>query len=241
MAFETETIVLPDSESMAVRAREWLVERCREAIVSRGRCLVALSGGSTPKRLYELLAELPANSIDWSKVILLWGDERDVGEDHPDSNFRMVRLALLDRLVGVRPKALPIPCGKLTASQAADAYEATLKGLADDGDLRIDVVFLGLGDDAHTASLFPETSALSVKDRWVVTNEVPKLKTTRVTLTEPLINKAHHVAFLVCGANKRWALDKIHGSERNPRLYPSQLIQPAGKLWWFLDESAANR
>ncbi len=241
MPAEIETIVLPDSESMAMRARDWLVERCHQAIASRGRCMVALSGGSTPKRLYELLAELPEKSIDWSKVVLLWGDERDVGEDHPDSNFRMVRVALLDRLDGVRPQALPIPCGKQSASQAADAYEATLKALAIDGDLKIDIVFLGLGDDAHTASLFPETSAISVKDRWVVANEVPKLKTTRVTLTEPIINNAHHVAFLVCGANKRWALDKIHGSERNPNLYPSQLIQPAGKLWWFLDQAAADR
>jgi 6-phosphogluconolactonase len=241
MTTETETIVLPDSESMALRAREWLVERCREAIESRGQCIVALSGGSTPKRLYELLAELPTSSIDWSKIVLLWGDERDVGEDHPDSNFRMVRLALLDRLQGVSPKFFPIPCGKMTASQAADEYEKTLRQLAVDGNLKIDVVFLGLGDDAHTASLFPETSALTVKDRWVVANEVPKLKTTRITLTEPIINQAHHVAFLVCSANKRWALDKIQGSERDPNLYPSQLIRPSGKLWWFLDQAAANR
>ena len=241
MPVETATLVLPDSESMALQARNWLVERCRESIATRGRCLVALSGGSTPKRLYELLADLPANSIDWSKVVLLWGDERDVGEDHPDSNFRMVRMALLDRLAGDLPQALPIPCGKQLASQAADEYETTLKGLAIDGELKIDIVFLGLGDDAHTASLFPETSAILVKDRWVVANEVAKLKTTRVTLTEPIINNAHHVAFLVCGASKRWALDKIHGPERNPSLYPSQLIQPAGKLWWFLDQAAADR
>jgi 6-phosphogluconolactonase len=233
-----ETIVSPDPETTARTVRDWFVDRCRDTVSARGRCLVALSGGSTPKRLYELLAELPDLAIDWSKVILIWGDERDVPEDHADSNYRMVRHALLDRLGQRQPTIHRIPTGSLSADDAANAYEKTLKQVIGVSDPAIDIVFLGLGDDAHTASLFPETTAIEVCDRWCVSNEVPKLNTTRITLTAPLLNNASHVAFLVCGANKRWALDKIHGSERNSALYPAQLIQPSGTLWWFLDQAA---
>jgi 6-phosphogluconolactonase len=238
MSRMNEMIIFPDQETVACAVRDWFVDRCREAIIARGRCLVSLSGGSTPKRLYELLAELPASAVDWSKVVLLWGDERDVSEDHSDSNYRMVRLALLDRLGSNKPMYCRIPTGTMKAEEAADAYEATLKEVIGESDPALDIVFLGLGDDAHTASLFPETKALEVNDRWCVANEVPKLKTTRITLTESLLNNASHVAFVVCGANKRWALDRVSESNKNPVLYPAQLIQPSGKLWWFLDKAA---
>lgn len=238
MTPSTETVVSPDPESTAVAARDWFVERCREAVSSAGGCIVALSGGSTPKRLYELLAELPSGTIDWSKVVLLWGDERNVPAEHADSNFKMVRSALLDRLTGDQPKYYRIPTGETSAEAAAKEYDQLLHELLGKHQPAIDIVFLGLGDDAHTASLFPETQALAVRDRLAVANEVPKLNTTRVTMTASLLNSASHVAFLVCGANKRWALDKIQGSERNTDLYPAQLIQPSGKLWWFLDQAA---
>jgi 6-phosphogluconolactonase len=234
-------LVATDAEAVAKMACDWFIERCGEAIARKGVCWVALSGGSTPKRLYELLAELPAGLIDWSKVVLCWGDERNVAADHADSNYRMVKLSLLDKLNSSTPTVHRIRCGELSPEDACEAYERLLRSHANDGYLRFDIVLLGLGDDAHTASLFPETSALTASGRWVVSNEVSKLKTTRVTMTAELINAGHDVAFLVCGANKRWALDKIFGHERNPNLYPAQLVAPSGRLWWFLDEAANQR
>lgn len=227
----------PTSEDVAVAARDWFVERCAEAIAARGKCIVALSGGSTPKRLYELLSEVEVGAIDWTRVHLFWGDERDVPANHADSNFRMVREALLNRLTTQKPTVYRIPTGQQPVERAAREYELKMREFACGGPFHFDVVFLGLGEDAHTASLFPETLALTITDRWVVANQVLKLSTNRVTLTAPILNSARHVAFLVCGANKQWAIDKIQGAIRNPTLYPAQLIQPEGQLWWFTDES----
>lgn len=235
------TIVSANPEAVAVAARDWFVAKCNEAIQRRGVCWVALSGGSTPKRLYELLAELPIGTIEWSDVVLCWGDERNVGPEHADSNFRMVKQALLDRLTSSLPTVHRIPCGELPAETAADRYEELLRSRAENEVLRFDIVLLGLGDDAHTASLFPETTALSESSRWVVANFVSKLNTTRVTMTADILNAGRDVAFLVCGISKRWALDKIFGNERNSQLYPAQLINPQGQLWWFLDEAAHQR
>lgn len=230
--------VYANAEEVADAARDWFVDRAREAISQRGRCLVALSGGSTPKRLYELLAELPQGTIDWPKVELFFGDERDVAADHPESNYRMVRLALIDRLATIQPRVYPIPCGAFPPEEAAHRYEELLHQIADGPNFIFDVIFLGLGNDAHTASLFPGTRAIHEHSRWVVANEVPQLKTWRVTMTAPLLNAGRDVAFLVCGGNKRWALDRAEDPDRQPNLYPVQLIQPAEPAWWFLDAAA---
>ncbi len=233
----SQTVQLPNSEAVAMAARTWFVERVQQAIVERGRCLVSLSGGSTPKRLYELLAELGDGEIEWPKVHLFWGDERDVRLDHVDSNYRMVRQALLDRLKTSKPVVHRIPTGDQTPDRAAREYELRMREFARGAPFHFDIVLLGLGDDAHTASLFPDTTALTITDRWVVANQVEKLATTRVTLTAPILNAARSVAFLVCGSSKQWAIDKIRGAVRNPNLYPAQLIQPEGELWWFVDEA----
>jgi len=227
-------------EQVALAARNWFVSVAIMSILQRGQCVVALSGGSTPKRLYQLLAELPVGLIDWSKVHLFWGDERNVPCDHPDSNFKMVREALLDRIAGGKPIVHAIPTDGLTPAEAALEYERTMRSLAGPNPFVFDVVLLGLGDDAHTASLFPDTTALKILNRWVVENEVPKLNTTRITLTATILNASRHTAFLVCGASKQWALGKIHSAERNSNLYPAQLIRPVGDLWWFMDEAASN-
>jgi 6-phosphogluconolactonase len=233
-------VVREDPERVAFAAREWFIDRCLAAIRRRGRCLVALAGGSTPKRLYELLAELPAGTLPWSKLTLFWGDERDVGEEHPDSNFGMVSAAWLRRLGQEQPRYHRIPCGQQPAAAAAEEYERLLRGYAEDGRLSFDIVLLGLGDDAHTASLFPGTTALSETDRWVVANDVPQHRTTRITLTAPILNQARHVAFLVCGANKGSALMQVFGEVVDPRQYPAQLIEPAGECRWFFDAAAAQ-
>ncbi len=230
-------VQFPTAEDVAVAARDWFVDRCKQAIDARGKCIVALSGGSTPKRLYELLSEVSEGTIDWPKVHLFWGDERDVPANHAQSNYRMVREALLDRLTAAKPAVYRIPTGQQSVERAAREYELKMREFACGAPFQFDVVFLGLGDDAHTASLFPETLALTITDRWVVANQVLKLSTNRVTMTAPILNAARHVAFLVCGSNKQWAIDKIQGATRNPNLYPAQLIQPEGELWWFTDES----
>lgn len=236
----SHSIIQSTPEQVALAARNWFVSIAIMSILQRDRCLVALSGGSTPKRLYQLLAELPEGLIDWSRVHLFWGDERNVPSDHPDSNYRMVREALLDRIVGEKPVVHAIPTDGSTPCEAANNYERTMRSIAGSSPFVFDIVLLGLGDDAHTASLFPETAALKVTNRWAIENEVPKLNTTRISLTAPILNSSRNTAFLVCGESKQWALGKIHSAERNATLYPAQLIRPIGDLWWFLDEAASN-
>ena len=233
----SHTVQRTTSDEVAFAARDWFVERTKQAIAERGKCLVSLSGGSTPKRLYELLSQLEPGAIDWPKVHLFWGDERDVPLDHVDSNYRMVKQSLLDRLGDCKPVVHRIPTGGQPADQAAREYELKMREFSRGAPFHFDVVLLGLGDDAHTASLFPETLALSVSDRWVAANYVEKLSATRVTLTAPILNEARNVAFLVCGPSKQWAIDKVRGPCRNPFLYPAQLIEPAGELWWFIDST----
>ena len=248
-----QTIVKPNAEEVAIAATEWLMETIRECIAARGSCSIALSGGSTPKRLYQLIAENEFKSIDWSRVTLIWGDERNVPHDHVDSNYLMVREAWLDRIdVRANPKSmpniLPVQIHPKSPERAAAEYEATIRrALSTDedkvsGDIpSIDVVLLGLGDDAHTASLFPETEALNETHHLFVANFVPKFSAYRLTLTAPMINAARNIAFLVCGGSKRPAVDVVLHGPRHPDEYPAQLIEPKlGRLWWFLDTAAAS-
>lgn len=236
-------VTCPTAESVALSARDWIVHRIRESIEARERCVVALSGGSTPKRLYELLAELPEDTVDWSRVHLVWGDERNVPLDHPDSNFGMVRTVLLNPLGKQGPNVYPVPVDPDSPEKTAEYYEATLRSLLCNGNRNrfpvIDVVLLGLGDDSHTASLFPHSTALTEKQKWVVANPVEKLNTVRITMTAPLLNAGRDVAFLVCGKGKQSAIGTIWHGEQNTARYPAQLIQPTpGNLWWFLDTDA---
>lgn len=197
---------------------------------------LVLSGGSTPRALYELLTE--TDEIDWLKVHIFWGDERCVPPDHADSNYRMAREALLDHV--------PLPHANIhriraeqDPEQAAESYEDELRHyLGPDG--RFDLVLLGMGDDGHTASLFPETAALDETERLVLANNVPQLETWRITLTAPLINRARNVAFLVAGENKAAPLREVLHGPRQPHRYPAQMIAPEnGRLVWFVDQAAA--
>jgi 6-phosphogluconolactonase len=247
-----QTIVKPNAEEVAIAATEWLVETIRECIAARGKCSISLSGGSTPKRLYQLIAENETKSLDWSQVILIWGDERNVPHDHVDSNCLMVREAWLNRLDPADPKtipqAVPVEIHSKSPERAAAEYDAKLRQIltSDDDDPQpefpaIDIVLLGLGDDAHTASLFPETDALNETEHLFVANFVPKLSAYRLTMTAPMINSARNIAFLVCGASKRPAVDVVLHGPRHPDEYPAQLIEPKlGRLWWFLDTAAAS-
>ena len=197
-----------------------------------------LAGGSTPKATYEILARDYADRIDWSNVHVFFGDERTVPPDHEDSNYRMAREALLDHVpVGSVHRMQ----GELPPGEAAEAYEQDLRNFFGAEEVpRFDLILLGTGPDGHTASLFPETSALEVHDRWVVANPVLKLDTTRITLTVPVINAARAVYFLVAGEGKARPVAEILEGDPDPREYPASLIQPQGGPEWMLDQPAAS-
>ena len=235
---------LSDREAVCRDAADEFVRCVAAAVATRGRFSVALSGGSTPKRLYELLAERPfRDDIDWTRLEIFWGDERAVPPDHADSNYGMTRRALLSRV--------PLPEGRVhrlrgeapDLDAAAHEYEAEIARVLDASPggepPRLDLVLLGLGSDAHTASLFPNTAALRESLRWVVANDVEKLDTRRLTMTSLLLNRARRVLFLVAGRDKREALTTVLEGEFDPERRPAQLIRPeAGELLWLADEAA---
>lgn len=246
----TQIIIKPSSEEVTLAVTEWLIDSIRDVLQGQATCSIALSGGTTPKRLYTHLAETELHSLDWSKVRLFWGDERNVEADDPESNYRMVNEAWLDRARKVGetrcvPNFFPVPVSTAHPEKAARIYSETIRrelnaGVASGPVPVLDIVLLGLGDDCHTASLFPETSALAASlDEIFVSNFVPKLDAYRLTMTLPLLNSAKQVAFLVCGAGKKAAVDVVWHGPRQGELYPAQLIQPGrGNLLWFLDSAA---
>ncbi len=213
----------------------------REAIAERGVCHVALSGGSTPKRLFGVLAAMGRDALPWDQIELWWGDERTVPADHADSNYRMARESLIEPLALTRIH--PIDGGASDPAAAARAYETELTAVVG-APPELDLVWLGMGPDGHTASLFPESPALVEDRRWVVANPVDspltKGPTTRITLTARAINGARHVRFLIAGADKADALASVLSGPRRPASFPSQLIL-TDDLVWFVDEAAAAR
>ena len=228
--------VYESPEKLAEAAAREFATKAAEAIEERGRFAVVLAGGSTPKATYGILARDYTDSIDWGKVHVFFGDERTVPPDHEDSNYRMAREALLDHIrVGSVHR---IRC-ELPPDDSAAAYKEDLREFFG-GLPQFDLILLGIGGDGHTASLFPETPALEVQDRWVVANPVPKLDTTRVTLTVPVINAARLVVFLVAGEDKAEALKEILEGDADPREYPATLVRPPTGPDWMLDHAAAR-
>jgi 6-phosphogluconolactonase len=224
--------VHPDRAALVQRSRDLIVARIHDAVAARDRCTLALAGGSTPKPLYAALAEA---DLPWQKLHILWGDERYVPITHPDSNAGMAKAAWLDQ-VPIPPEQIYItPTDRPTPAAAAAAYEDTLQTLLAPDPL-IDIVLLGMGDDGHTASLFPHTPALAVGDRAVTVGN--KDGQPRITLTAPALNQSRCVLFLVAGANKQPALAQVFAPSGDAQAYPSRLIQPQGELWWLLDAAA---
>ena len=237
----------PDAEAVSRGASEEFVRCAREAIAARGRFIVTLSGGSTPKRMFEMLADKPCrDQVEWAKVHIFWGDERSVPPDHKDSNYRMAHEAMLARLPIPVAQIHRIEAERTDRDAAAHDYQTAIaKTLGVDAKgppPAFDLVLLGMGPDGHTASLFPGTTALTETTRWVVVNFVPKFNTDRVTLTTSILNKARQVLFLVAGADKTQPLfEVIEGPPDTTRL-PSQLIKPtAGALIWFVDRLAVAK
>ncbi len=232
-------LVYETPAEIAEAAARDFAARAEEAIGERGRFAVALAGGSTPKATYEALARDYADKLDWGRVRAFFGDERTFPPDHVDSNYRMAHEALLSRVPvgGVHRMR-----GELPPAEAAAAYEEELREFfGPDESPSLDLVLLGLGEDGHTASLFPETSALDVTDRLVVANPVLKLETTRLTLTIPVINAAKAVTFLVAGEGKAQALREVLEGDADPRAYPAKLVHPeSGDLTWMVDRAAAS-
>jgi len=236
---DPEIKVLPDSVGIAHEAAERIIAAARRAADEDRTFSLALAGGSTPKALYELLATTPYKSrIEWPRVEIFFGDERTVPPDHKDSNYKMAHEALLSKV--------PIPGdnvyrmkGELDPNEAAKQYGQMLKEkFAEDG---LDMVLLGMGDDGHTASLFPETAALDEAKHRCVANFVPKLSTWRITLTAPFINRSRDVLVLVAGASKATRLAEVLEGPRDPRRLPVQLIQPIhGRTTWLTDVAAAG-
>ena len=237
--------VEPDSAATARRAAQYFVEMAGEAVAAQGRARIAISGGSTPKAAFQLLAD-PNQPwrwrMPWDNLDLFWVDERTVPPDNAESNFRMTREALLDH-VPLKPEQIHRIQGELPPHDAADAYESDLRSSfhLDGSDLpRFDLLALGMGPDGHTASLFPHTAALHEKNRLVVANQVPQMDTWRITLTWKVINNASSVFFLIAGTDKAAVLNQVLSGPRDPETLPSQLIWPhSGILTLILDKAAA--
>jgi 6-phosphogluconolactonase len=225
-------------------AAEEVLRAATDAVEQRGRFTIALSGGSTPKNLYTLIAANASSSLPWERMFFFWGDERHVPPDDPDSNYRMAKEALLSKIPLPPANIFPVPADNPDAAAAAEAYEQTLRkffALAPGEIPRFDLILLGMGPDGHTASLFPETPALQEKERLVVANWVEKLKTSRITFTLPVLNAARGVAFLVSGIDKAAVLHEVLEGNAPPEKYPSKLVRPHdGKLIWFVDRAAAS-
>ncbi len=230
--------VLPDQSTLVARALELILSKIDAAIQQRGRFTIALAGGSTPKPLYEAIAN---QNLPWDKIHVFWGDERYVPSDHPDSNELMARRAWLDRVNIPAANIHAIPTDEAEPALAATKYERHLQEFfrSASGELpSLDVVLLGMGDDAHTASLFPHTEALKVRDRLITVGN--KDSSIRITFTYPFINSARSVIFVVAGANKRPALAQVFAPVADDFTYPSRFIQPQGELWWLLDAAAGG-
>jgi 6-phosphogluconolactonase len=245
--------VQPDADALMRLAADAFVFWTRKAIERRGKAHVALSGGSTPKALFALLATQPyAQQVFWDRVHVWWGDERDVPATHADSNFRMADETLLQRVPIPRANVHRVRT-ELGAEQAAMHYETEIKfafgqiavdpetGAVLDGAgwPVFDLILLGMGDDGHTASLFPGSDALNEQARSVTSHFVEKVGMRRITFTAPLINAADTVLFLVSGAGKAPMLKNVLLGEVNAAQWPSQLIAPHGKLFWMTDAAAA--
>lgn len=237
-----EIRVLADLAAVTAAGRELFLARAERAIRERGSFRVALSGGSTPRKLYEALV---GARIDWSRVLVFFGDERCVPPEHAESNYHMAREALLSKVVIPTSNVHRMYAEIDDARVAAEEYESELVRVfeLEPGELpRFDLVLLGLGPDAHTASLFPGSSALDETKKLVAATFVEKLDAWRVTFTARTIAGARSIAFLVAGADKADAVKAVLEGPRDPRRFPAQLVEaPNGELVWLVDRAAAGR
>lgn len=241
-----EIQIVANLDELSRRVAEEFISRTREAIQAKGFFTGVLSGGSTPKALYTLLANNRyLDQVSWSKIHVFWGDERCVPSTHPESNFRMASDSLLSKVPIPKENIHRMPAEQEDHDRAAQEYEHMLKTFfrLKTGEYpRFDLVLLGMGDDGHTASLFPGTAALKETKRLVVANYIEKLHTYRLTLTAPVINYASNIMFLISGEPKASILKEVVEGAYEPSRLPTQLIQPVeGRLIFLVDRTAASK
>lgn len=235
--------VIPDVEAVSHEAARIFINSAERCISAGGRFSVAVSGGSTPGRLFTLLgSELYADKIDWSRVYFFWVDERCVPKEHKESNFGGAWDSLLSH-ISIPESNIHRIKGEIPPVDGALEYEKELTNFfGADTTPAFDLIFLGMGEDGHTASLFPASDSLEEDKRLAVPVYIEKLKSWRITLTLPVLNNAHSVVFLVTGSNKAEALKEILGRDESAKNYPAYLIKPDnGSLTWLIDNDAASQ
>ncbi|MBE9223501.1 6-phosphogluconolactonase [Cyanobacterium stanieri LEGE 03274] len=227
--------VFPSKSALIASAQEFIIEKIQDTITQKGICTIALAGGSTPKPIYEAIA---LKQLPWDKMHIFWGDERYVAPNHPDSNQKMAKEAWLNK-VDIPPENIhPMPTTGNNPQEDALKHEQEIRNFfqCPQGFPAFDIILLGMGDDGHTASLFPHTQALKNKENLITVGN--KQDSLRLTFSSPLINSSQCVIFLVSGSNKQNALKEVFSKDSNPHEYPSKMIQPQGELIWFLDDDA---
>ena len=244
MSSSPEIRVLTTPQELFAAAAEEVVRTANDAVRQRGRFTLALSGGSTPKSLYNLLATNARNTLPWDRTYFFWGDERHVPPTDPDSNYRMANEAMLSKIPVPASNVFRMQAEEPDAKAVAQKYEEALRQFFKlrAGEIpRFDLILLGMGPDGHTASLFPGTAGLEEKSRLVIANWVEKLKTHRLSFTLPVLNAARAVAFLVSGTDKAAVLQIVMEQNQPGEQYPAKLVRPTdGRLIWFLDRAAAS-
>ncbi len=236
--------VYPDTETLSQEAAQYIVRIAQESIAAHRRFTFALSGGSTPKKLYGLLAEEPYRSqIDWTHVDIFWSDERCVPPDDAESNFLMAQQVLLSKIAIPTHQIHRMPADQTDRDAASYAYTIEMQQtIGSEGVPSFDLIQLGMGPEGHTASLFPHQPSLHEQQRLVMPVTVPKPPPPRLTFTPRLLNAASHVLFLVTGAEKQDAVKAVLEGEYQPDEYPAQIVQPTkGEVTWMLDTAAAEK
>lgn len=234
--------ILPNAESVAIAAAEFITEKIETVLKTRDRFTIALSGGSTPKRLHQLLAEAPyRNRIDWTRLHIFWGDERYVPLEDERNNAKMAYDTLLNKVpvpaeqIHIMRTDLPDP------EESARQYEAILHTYFDGEENSFDLLLLGMGDDGHTLSLFPGTEVIHETGKWCTAFFLKQQEMFRVTLTRTIANQSACILFLTTGKAKAPALKEVLEGPPNINIYPSQVIQPVnGTTHWIVDEAAAS-
>ncbi len=238
-----ELRIFHDSERLSRHAANLFVEQSHRALLEQTRFLVALNGGNTPTRLFQLLASEYRNQVEWNKVHVFWGDERCVPPDDAGSNFRQADGLLLSK-VAIPESNIHRVLGELDPASASKKYAGTLKTFADSNlDFpRFDLIYLGMGEDGHTASLFPNSLVQVDEPVIAVTAKYQDRPANRVTLTQLVFNQARMIVFMATGEKKAEALAHVLSERYNPEVYPAQRIDPKdGQLIWLVDESAASK
>ena len=233
--------IAKDAAEASRASADLLVQTAREAVAQNGRFTIALTGGTSPVQLYKLLAAPPyRDQVPWAQTFVFWGDERVVPHNDSRNNARMALELLLDH-VPVPPVQVYRMSGELPPEESARQYEALLRAHFAGSPPQFDLILLGMGDDGHTASMFPGTAVVHERERWVKELFLTSQNMYRITLTAPLLNQARQIVFQVFGAGKAATLKRVLEEPYQPDQLPSQLIKPvAGELHWFLDEAAAG-